>query len=66
MMNLNCQMVLILFRYSKNNNRLEFKIKNGYKIELQTPEPIKLFGSTENLIGKTKNGENMPSLEVVK
>ena len=26
---------------------------------------MKLFGSTKKLIGKTKNGENMPSLEVV-
>ena len=28
------------------NNRLLFKIKDGYKLELQTPETIKLFGST--------------------
>ena len=26
---------------------------------------MKLFGSTKNLIGKTKNGEKVPSLEVV-
>ena len=26
---------------------------------------MKLFGSTKNLIDKTKNGENVPSLEVV-
>ena len=26
---------------------------------------MKLFGSTEKLIDKTKNGENVPSLEVV-
>ena len=26
---------------------------------------MKLFGSTRNFIGKTKNGENIPSLEVV-
>ena len=26
---------------------------------------MKSFGSTKKLIGKTKNGENMPSLEVV-
>ena len=26
---------------------------------------MKLFGSTKKLIDKTKNGENMPSLEVV-
>ena len=42
-----------------------FKIKDGYKLELQTPETMKLFGSTKKLIGKTKNGENVPSLEVV-
>ena len=26
---------------------------------------MKLFGSTKKLIDKTKNGENLPSLEVV-
>ena len=36
------------------NNRLVFKIKDGYKLELQTPETMKLFGSTKRLIGKTK------------
>ena len=39
-------------------------MKDGYKLELQTPETKKLFGSTEKLIDKTKNGENVPSLEV--
>ena len=29
------------------NNRLVFKIKDGYKLELQTPESINLFGSTK-------------------
>ena len=47
------------------NNRLVFKIKDGYKLELQTPETMKLFGSTKKLIDKTKNGEKVPSLEVV-
>ena len=42
-----------------------FEIKDGYKLELQTPETIKLFGSTKKLINKTKNGEKVPSLEVV-
>ena len=36
------------------NNRLVFKIKDGYKLELQTPETIKLFGGTKKLIDKTK------------
>ena len=47
------------------NNRLVFKIKDGYKLELQTTETMKLFGSTKKIIAKTKNGENVPSLEVV-
>ena len=47
------------------NNRLVFKIKDGYELELETPETIKLFGSREKLIDKTKNGENVPSFEVV-
>ena len=42
-----------------------FKIKVGYKLELQTSETVKLFGSTKKLIGKTKNGENVMSLEVI-
>ena len=42
-----------------------FKIKDGYKLEIQTPETIILFGSTKRLIDKTKNGENVPNLEVV-
>ena len=42
-----------------------FKTKDGYKLESQMPEKIKLFGSTKTLIGKTKNGENVPSLEVI-
>ena len=46
-------------------NRLVFKIKDGYKPELQTPEKMKLFGSTKKLINKTKNGKDVPSLEVV-
>ena len=47
------------------NNRLVRKTKDGYKLELQTPETKKLFGNTRKLIDKTKNGENVPSLEVV-
>ena len=42
-----------------------FKIKNGYYIELLTPETMKLLGSTESEINKDKNGENVPHLEVL-
>ena len=43
-----------------------FKIKDGYKLQLQMPVTMKLFGSTKKLINKTKNGEKVPSLEEVK
>ena len=45
-------------------NRITFKIKNGYYLELLTPETMKLLGSTESKITKDKNGENVPHLEV--
>ena len=38
------------------DNRLVLKIKDEYKLELQMPETMKLFGSTKKLIDKTKNG----------
>ena len=46
-------------------NRITFKIKNGYYLELLTPETMKLLGSTESKITKDKNGENVPYLEIV-
>ena len=45
-------------------NRVVFKVKDCYKLVLQTPNIMKLFGSTEKLIDKTKNGENMKPSEV--
>ena len=45
-------------------NRITFKIKTGYYLELLTPETIKLLGSTENQIAKDENGENVPHLEI--
>ena len=58
------QQFLLLHVYSnKINGRLVFKIKYGYRPELQTPETMKLFDSTKKLINKSKNGEKVPSLE---
>ena len=48
---------------NKIENRITFKIKTGYCLELLTPETIKLLGSTENKIIKDKNGKNVPHLE---
>ena len=49
---------------NKIENRGMFKIKNGYSLELLTPETMKLLGSTKNKITKDKNGENVPHLEI--
>ena len=46
------------------NDSLVFKVKDGYKVELQTPETVKLFGTTKELIDKTKNREKVPNHEV--
>ena len=37
---------------NKIKNRIVFKIKTGYKLELLTPETIKLLGSTKNVVDK--------------
>ena len=49
---------------NKIENRIIFKIKDGYALELLTPETMKLLGSTKSKINKDKNGENVPRLEI--
>ena len=49
---------------SKIENRITFKIKNGYYLELLTSETMKILGSTESKITKDKNGENVSHLEI--
>ena len=49
---------------NKIGNRITFKIKNGYSLELLRKETMKLLGSTKNKITKDKNGENVPHLEI--
>ena len=44
---------------NKIENKITFKITNGYTLELLTKETIKLLGSTKNEITKNKNGENV-------
>ena len=44
-------------------NRIFFKIKTGYKLELLTPETMTLLGNTKKDVDKDKDGENVPKLE---
>ena len=50
---------------NKIKNRIIFKIKSGYKLELLTPETVRLLGSTKKGVDKDKDGENVPKLESV-
>ena len=51
---------------NKIENRITFKIKNGYSLELLTLETMKLLGSTKIKINEDKNGEKVPHLEITK
>ena len=46
-------------------NRIVFKIKTGYKLELLTEETMQLLGSSKKVIDKNKNGELAPKLETL-
>ena len=49
---------------NKIENRITFKIKKGYYLELLTPKTIKLLGSTPSKITKVENSENRSRLEI--
>ena len=50
---------------NKIKNRIVFKIKTGYKLELSTPETMKLLGSTKKDVDSDRNSENVAKLESV-
>ena len=50
---------------NKIKNRIVFKKKTGYKLELLTPGTMKLLGSTEKDVDKDKDREIVPKLESV-
>ena len=49
---------------NKIENRITFKIKTGYYLDLLTPETMKLLWNSENKITKDRNEENVPYLEI--
>ena len=44
-------------------NRIVFKIKTGYKLELLSEETMKLLGSTSSIIDIDKNSDTVSKLE---
>ena len=50
---------------NKIKNRIVFKTKTGYELELLSPETMKLWGSTKKDVGQSIDGEDVPKLEPV-
>ena len=48
---------------NKIKDRTVFKIKTGYKLEILTPETMRLLGRTKKYVDADKNSENVPKLE---
>ena len=48
----------ILIYANTINNRIVFKIKSRYKLELLSKETMKLLGSTSSISDADKNSEN--------
>ena len=48
---------------NKIKNRIAFKIKTGYKLELLTPVTMRLLGITKKDVDADKNSKNVPKLE---
>ena len=49
---------------NKIGNRITFKIKTGYYLQLLTPGTMKLLGSTRSKITRNENCEIMSHLEI--
>ena len=50
---------------NKIKNRIIFKVKTGYTLELLSPETMKQLGNTKKDVDRDKNREDLPKLESV-
>ena len=50
---------------NKIKNRIVFKVKTGYNLELLSPKTLKLLGRTKKDVDNDKYGEDVPKLESV-
>ena len=53
----------MLIYINEINNRIVFKIKSGYKLELLSKETMRLLGSSTDTIDGDKNSDLVPKLE---
>ena len=47
----------------KKENRVTFKVKTAYHLELLLYETMELLGNNKNKVTKDENGENVPHIE---
>ena len=50
---------------NKIKKRIVFKIRTGYKLEILTPETMRLLGSRKKDVDADENSENVPKSESV-
>ena len=55
---------LVRICVNKTENRITFRIKSGYYLEVLTHGTMKLLENNKNKITKNENGENLPHLEI--
>ena len=55
----------VLIYVNEINNRIVFKIKSGYKLELLSKETMRILGSLTDTIDGHKNSELVPKLDSV-
>ena len=56
---------LVQVYVNKIKNRIVFKVKAGYKLELLPKETMQLLGSSKKDVDKNKDGKIVPRLETV-
>ena len=54
----------IMIYVNKKENRIMFKIKTGYHLEILMTETMKLLRSTKSKVTKDEHGENLPHLKI--
>ena len=63
--NIGLQLKILLYKfYSKKiKNKILFKVKTGYKLELLSSETMKLLGCVKKDVDQDKDGEDVPKLK---
>ena len=53
---------MLLYKFTLIKSKTGSFLITGYKLELLSPETMKLLGSTKNNVDQDKDGEDVPKL----